>query len=1013
MSILANLQPLTRIKLHPRRNRARRTLRAIPNLRRRHRYRRTLRHCHHDPVRLRVVLHFGLVQLLRRLVHHARLRVLQQVAVPLHDALRIAVAAVLVFVVLVFAGYGVALELLLCLVHAAAHLLRDAEAVVDDIVEDATETLRTCDACAGTGSSAEGAEAAAGAAAAGRLGPVCREGDGVREAGFEKVLEHLVGEHDHPEGREGDVQWVRGVECRVRGHGRRLGVVAIVGVRVVGAVFGGGLLLLDGRLGLRVFVFLFVVLVVRCEIQQVDQLVHAFDTRVGLMPGRMVRVGILEAPADKPADRVQERVRGSTFRAAALVSDSERRFPPSAGYEEQCFADAQDPLAVNPAVAVVIVQLEKVADALHDVLLALDPREARYDVLQRQAGAEVRVPAPEEPLHELVVRRLGIVAPRAQGAAAHTGSLQLRWRVRDGPFCDAGEEFAKVVVVHQLGGWAEPDPSFLVHALLADAPRGARDLFFAQALLLGFYRCEAFLAFVENLVEPVVYIAEVVSREPLAFGTEVPDGRAFGERFDGGEDAVLVFLALVGDGLLRDPGELAECDDHELLEAGDGPELLVVASRMGALVEPQKDGEADLEEDLRTLEEEDVEDSEGKDQRHGIYKEGEEPRQGYDGQLDVGLDEVLPQDGHGLLDEGLEDPLVEQGAVHGLGVVTRHEPITERGQQEERLGLRHWGRRHSGNPHEKSCNDNVHGLAVSDVGIAPAVGAQDSTQSADALLALKSGILGQAAIEVLFDLVYGEGMAAGELGESIFSPEAHLAPVAQLFGVAGVSPDHAEAGVGFFLDAVLGLAAGDEPFGVAAADEHAQVLHFAHLAAEVLLEGFAELLAGGAEGIELEGELLVVVPCCDGEGEEVAPGVETFDAADGDEGGRAGGGRGGGGEAEEGLGEVEAAKVVLAGGQAELAGDDGEGVFRVRETKVGAEEVGGGLAVGGGGAIDLVEERGGQEVGIDQGRGLGEEGGEGEHVGSSGQAAPRVTFPENLTRWLDVIKEDEYLDGGG
>lgn len=218
----------------------------------------------------------------------------------------------------------------------------------------------------------------------------------------------------------------------------------------------------------------------------------------------------------------------------------------------------------------------------------------------------------------------------------------------------------------------------------------------------------------------VVYEGEFGGGEAFGFRAEVAELGAFSEGFDGGEDGVFVAGALVHYCVLGYSGKLLEGDDHEFLEAGDGAELLVVGARVGGFVEAgevrfedgdegavvgcveelftvdAEDGEADLEEDFGALEEEDVEDAEGEDEGHGVDVEGEEPRERDDGELDVGFDEVLPEDRHGLLNKRLEDALVEEGAVHGFGVVAGDEAVAERREEEEGLGFGHVAGRVSG-----------------------------------------------------------------------------------------------------------------------------------------------------------------------------------------------------------------------------------------------------------------------------------------------------------------------------
>ena len=46
---------------------------------------------------------------------------------------------------------------------------------------------------------------------------------------------------------------------------------------------------------------------------------------------------------------------------------------------------------------------------------------------------------------------------------------------------------------------------------------------------------------------------------------------------------------------------------------------------------------------------------------------------------------MLPEDRHGLFDEAFEDALIEEGAVHGGGVVAWEKAVAEFGEDEEGL----------------------------------------------------------------------------------------------------------------------------------------------------------------------------------------------------------------------------------------------------------------------------------------------------------------------------------------
>lgn len=132
---------------------------------------------------------------------------------------------------------------------------------------------------------------------------------------------------------------------------------------------------------------------------------------------------------------------------------------------------------------------------------------------------------------------------------------------------------------------------------------------------------------------------------------------------------------------MRDTREFLEGDHHELLESRHRAQLGVFRLGVGRLVKTRKvrledrdegaiigrvkkflavdpkNSQSYLKQNLGALDKEDVEDAEGKDQRHGVGVEGEEPRQGYHRELHVALDEVVPKNGlseAGVVEEGEE-----------------------------------------------------------------------------------------------------------------------------------------------------------------------------------------------------------------------------------------------------------------------------------------------------------------------------------------------------------------------
>ena len=58
-------------------------------------------------------------------------------------------------------------------------------------------------------------------------------------------------------------------------------------------------------------------------------------------------------------------------------------------------------------------------------------------------------------------------------------------------------------------------------------------------------------------------------------------------------------------------------------------------------------------------------------------------------------------------------------------------------------------------------------MAISYFFVDPAISRQDASQTPDTLFALKPRILRQASVEILLDLVDGQGLTTRELGESV------------------------------------------------------------------------------------------------------------------------------------------------------------------------------------------------------------------------------------------------------
>ncbi len=198
-----------------------------------------------------------------------------------------------------------------------------------------------------------------------------------------------------------------------------------------------------------------------------------------------------------------------------------------------------------------------------------------------------------------------------------------------------------------------------------------------------------------------------------------------------------------------------------------------------------------------------------------------------------------------------------------------------------------------GHVDQQGGHDDVHSLAVSDVGVDPAVGGQDSPETSDALLALEAGVFRETAVEVFLDLVYGERHLAGILGQGVgiesrslepqvdgtgrqlprlssqpvrqsdadqlveggladqchiaavvsqvLSPQPHLGAVSKLLGVAGILEDHAEPGVG--RRGILLIFGAEEVFRVAFGHGFLELPYVPHAGTEPFLQAVAKSLA--------------------------------------------------------------------------------------------------------------------------------------------------------------------------
>lgn len=97
--------------------------------------------------------------------------------------------------------------------------------------------------------------------------------------------------------------------------------------------------------------------------------------------------------------------------------------------------------------------------------------------------------------------------------------------------------------------------------------------------------------------------------------------------------------------------------------------------------------QTDLEQNLGSLEEEAVQDSECIDQRHRVYEQTEEPREAGHRKLDIDLFQVFAQDWHCLFQQMLQDGLVQESTIHRSTVVSGQESVAEDVQSPESLFL--------------------------------------------------------------------------------------------------------------------------------------------------------------------------------------------------------------------------------------------------------------------------------------------------------------------------------------
>ena len=167
-----------------------------------------------------------------------------------------------------------------------------------------------------------------------------------------------------------------------------------------------------------------------------------------------------------------------------------------------------------------------------------------------------------------------------------------------------------------------------------------------------------------------------------------------------------------------------------------------------------QDGERQLEHDFGAVEEEAVDQIDGRVERHRADEEREEPGERYVAdhaqllQLVVDVFQVV-------LAEVLEHARIDLSADHFGVVVVGQEAFADAGEQPEGVLLVAVEQQHAG--------DQIHGLTVADARIAHGVGLEHATQGVDADLALEGDVLGQRAMQVLLDLVHGDLVLVGRL----------------------------------------------------------------------------------------------------------------------------------------------------------------------------------------------------------------------------------------------------------
>eukprot|EP00160_Parvularia_atlantis_P002118 Unigene11720_Nuclearia_a/m.35724 Unigene11720_Nuclearia_a/g.35724 ORF Unigene11720_Nuclearia_a/g.35724 Unigene11720_Nuclearia_a/m.35724 type:complete len:380 (+) Unigene11720_Nuclearia_a:979-2118(+) len=179
-------------------------------------------------------------------------------------------------------------------------------------------------------------------------------------------------------------------------------------------------------------------------------------------------------------------------------------------------------------------------------------------------------------------------------------------------------------------------------------------------------------------------------------------------------------------------------------------DLVVVLRQQQLRALDLEHGQAELEQEARALVQQAVDDARGRRQRHRVEVQAHEPRHGQRVQVYADLGQVAVQRRQLRLDKDLKHLLIGHGADHRLGVVLRHEALDERREQPEGAVFAQVEQEHAG--------DDVHRLAVAHDRVLPRVRHEHAPQRCQPDLGLERGVLGQAPVQVLVDLLDGQGL---------------------------------------------------------------------------------------------------------------------------------------------------------------------------------------------------------------------------------------------------------------